>query len=110
MTYCRQRISRVIGYTSPILNRGTKQLLLTAGLAFLAAWVALGWADHSQSSILVWLFSPGLPIVLYMPFHLPASGLLDAVAKAAITAFLIAFVYYALLIYAAVGWIANHTS
>jgi len=103
----RERISRVLGYTPMNLSSRTKRLLGTAVLALPVAWIALGWADHSQIPILIWLLSPGLPIALHIPIS--GTGFLDRVAKAAMTALLIDFAYYAALIYAALSWFSQHS-
>lgn len=101
----RQRISRVIGYTPVGLSGLTKRLLGTAVLALPVAWIALGWADHSQPSVLIWLLSPGLPLALRVP--VAATGFLDGLAKVAMIALLIDFAYYSALIFAALTWISR---
>ena len=83
----------------------TKRLRLTAALALLVAWIALGWADHSQPSVLTWLLSPGLPLALHV--HVAATGFLDGLAKVAMIALLIDFAYYSALIFAALSWISR---
>jgi len=96
MPQSRQRLSRVLGYL-PIAFSGRTKRLLGAVLALPVAWIALGWADHSQFTALIWLFSPGLPIAIHVP--VAASGLLDGIAKVAMIALLIDSVYYAALIF-----------
>jgi hypothetical protein len=101
----RQRISRVIGYAPVGLSGRTRRLLLTAALAVLVAWIALGWADHSEPSVLIWLLSPGLPLALHVP--VAATGFLNGLAKVAMIALLIDFAYYAALIYAGLSWVSQ---
>ena len=69
----------------------------------------LGIADHSELGILTWIFSPGLPIVLHLAFQISFSGWLSSLAVAGMTALLIDFVYYAVLVYAGLAWLANRS-
>ena len=98
-------ISRTLGFTPMGLSGRTKRLLGSLVLALLVAWIALGWADHSQLRVLIWFLSPGLPLALHVP--VVASGLLEGVAKLAMIALLIDFAYYAALIYATLSWISR---
>jgi hypothetical protein len=65
----------------------------------------MGWADHSQLSVLIWLLSPGLPLALHVP--VAATGFLDGVAKVAMIALLIDFACYAALIYGGLSWMSR---
>lgn len=105
MAQSRQRISRVLAYTPMSLSGRTKRRLVTAVLALLVAWIALGWADHSQLSVLIWLLSPGLPLALHVP--VAATGFLDGVAKVAMIALLIDFACYAALICGGLSWMSR---
>jgi hypothetical protein len=100
-------IGRVLGRTPIGFGQRTKRLLGTATLALPMAWIALGWADHAHVAVLIWLFSPGLPLALHVP--VPAAGFLDGVAKGGMVALLIDFAYYAALIFAGLKWISRHT-
>ncbi len=108
MPHSRQRISRVLGYPPVVLRSRAKRLLGTAVLALPVAWIALGWADHSQFTALIWFLSPGLPIAIHVP--VAASGLLNGIAKVAMIALLIDYAYYAALICAGLSWFSRHTS
>jgi hypothetical protein len=70
------------------------------------AWITLGIADHSQITILTWVFSPGFLLSIHIPFG-PA-GFLEVLARVAFTALLINFVYYATLIYAGLTWVSRY--
>ena len=104
----KQGIGRVLGSMRKRFSRRTKRLMATAVLALPVAAGALGWADHSHITPLIWLFSPGLPIALHV--SVPASGFLDAVAKVGMLALLIDFAYYTALIFAGLSWISGHTA